>query len=57
MEGKRGKDVKEKWDGGRIKVEKREKDGRKEREKGVVIKEEKGIGEYLIKGLREERRV
>ena len=34
MEGKRGKDVKEKWDGGRIKVEKREKDGRKEREKG-----------------------
>ena len=25
--------------------------------KGVVIKEEKGIGEYLIKGLREEIRV
>ncbi len=32
-----------------IKVEKREKDGRKEWEMGVIIKEEKGTGEYLIK--------
>lgn len=40
-----------------IKVEKREKDGRKEWEMGVIIKEEKGTGEYLIKKWRKERRV
>ena len=38
-------------------MEKREKDGRKEWEKGVIIKEEKGTGEYLIKEWRKERRV
>ena len=38
-------------------MEEKEKDGRKEWEKGVIIKEEKGTGEYLIKEWRKERRV